>query len=319
MAEARYRDALKKGVLKERTEEALRRLGACRICPRQCGVDRLKDETGFCRTGRRAVVCSAFSHMGEEPAVSGRRGSGTVFFTHCNMRCVYCQNCRFSQEGEGRPVSTRELADTLLRLQANGCHNINVVTPTHVMPQILEALCLAAQEGLHIPLVYNTSGYETAEAVRLLDGIVDVYLTDMRYGAEEPAVRYSAAPGYPRHNREAVREMFRQHPQAVFDGQGVMTQGLIVRHLVLPDGLAGTKEVFAFIAKELSAEVHVSLMSQYFPAFEACSHAPLARRINLPEYEAAAALLEKYGLTNGWVQESRGLQRFAGTHIKRNI
>ncbi len=319
MAAPRYRAALNNGTLKKRAEEAVSLLGACRLCPRQCGIDRLKDETGFCRTGRQAVVCSAFSHLGEEPAVSGSRGSGTVFFTHCNMRCVYCQNCRFSQEGEGRAVSTRELADIMLRLQGNGCHNINVVTPTHVMPQILEALTLAAQEGLDIPLVYNTSGYETAEAVRLLDGIVDVYLPDMRYGQEAPAVRYSCAPGYPRTNREALREMFRQHPAAILDGDGVMTQGLIVRHLVLPDGLAGTEEIFAFIAKELSPEVHLSLMSQYFPAYEACGYPALARRINLQEYEAATALLEKYGLVNGWVQESRGLQRFAGTHIKRNI
>ncbi len=319
MAAPRYRAALDDGTLKERTQEAVSLLGACRICPRQCGIDRLKDERGFCRTGRQAVVCSAFSHLGEEPAVSGRRGSGAVFFTHCTMRCVYCQNSRFSQEGEGRAVSARELADTMLRLQDDGCHNINVITPTHVMPQILEALYLAAQEGLDIPLVYNTSGYETAQAVRRLDGIVDVYLADMRYNEEDPSVRYSGAPGYPRHNREAVREMFRQHPVALFDGDGLMTQGLILRHLVLPGDIAGTEEVFSFIAKELSPEVRISLMSQYFPAYEACRHPALARRITLPEYEAAAALLEKYGLVNGWVQESRGLQRFAGTHIKRNI
>jgi len=319
MAPARYRDALDNGTLLKRAEETIRLLGACRICPRQCGVNRLKGETGFCRTGRHAVVCSAFSHLGEEPAISGTCGSGAIFFTHCNMRCVYCQNCRFSQEGEGRVLTARELADTMLRLQGNGCHNINVITPTHVMPQILEALALAAQEGLVLPLVYNTSGYETVEALRLLDGIVDVYLPDMRYADEEPAVRYSSAPDYPRANQEAVREMFRQHSLAVFDGQGVMTQGLIIRHLVLPNGLAGTDATFAFIAKELSAEVFISLMSQYFPAYEACSHPALARRITAEEYAAAVSLLEKHGLVKGWVQEARGLQRFAGIHIKRNL
>ncbi len=319
MAATRYRDALENGTLKKKAAEAIRLLAACRICPRQCGIDRLKDETGFCRTGRQAVVCSAFSHRGEEPPISGSRGSGAIFFTHCNMRCVYCQNYRFSQEGEGRRVAARELADTMLRLQRNGCHNINVITPTHVMPQILEALYLAARDGLDIPLVYNTSGYETAQVLRLLDGIVDIYLTDMRYAREAPAVRYSAAPGYPRHNQEAALEMFRQHPAASFDEDGVMTQGLIVRHLVLPGRLAGTEEIFAFIAKRLSPDVPVSLMSQYLPAYVACTHPALARRISLQEYEAAAALLDKFGLVNGWVQESRGLQRFAGTHIKRNI
>ncbi len=319
MAAARYRDALENGTLKKKAEEAVRLLEACCLCPRQCGADRLKDKTGFCRTGRQAVVCSAFSHQGEEPPVSGSRGSGAIFFTHCNMRCVYCQNYRFSQEGEGRRVTTRELADTMLRLQKRGCHNINVITPTHVMPQILEALYLAAQEGLDIPLIYNTSGYEKAQVLRLLDGIVDIYLTDMRYAQEAPAIRYSSAPGYPRHNQEAALEMFRQHPAALFDENGVMGQGLIVRHLVLPNHLAGTEEIFAFIAKRLSPEVPVSLMSQYFPAYEAFAQPALARRITLQEYEAAAALLKKFGLRNGWIQESRGLSRFAGIHIKRNI
>ena len=319
MAATRYRDALEKGTLKQKAEQAAGLLEACRICPRACGVNRLKGQTGFCRTGRDAVVCSAFAHQGEEPALSGSRGSGTIFFTHCNMRCVYCQNYLFSQEGEGRCVTVRELADTMLRLQKTGCHNINVVTPTHVMPQIVQALYLAAQEGLEIPLVYNTSGYEKAEILHWLDGIVDIYLPDMRYAEEQPAIAYSSAPGYPRHNQESVLEMFRQHPTAAFDKDGVMTRGLVVRHLVLPDGLAGTQQIFPFIAQRLSPKVFISLMSQYFPAYEANGFPAIARRVSLQEYEAAVALLEQHGLVNGWVQESHGLQRFAGTHIKRNI
>jgi len=319
MAAPRYLNALKTGLLKEKAEQAPDLLRTCRICPRACGNDRLNDKLGFCRTGRNAVVCSAFAHLGEEPPISGSRGSGTIFFSRCNMRCVYCQNYRFSQEEEGRCLTTRELADTMLRLQHLGCHNVNVVTPTHVMPQIVEALYLAAQEGLNIPLVYNTSGYETAAALRFLDGLVDVYLTDMRYADGDTAQRYSSAPDYPHHNRDAVREMFRQHPDAVFDPEDIMTSGLIIRHLVLPKGHAGTKEIFAFVTKELSSKVHISLMSQYFPAYEACGHPAIARRITHKEYEAATALLKKHGLANGWVQESRGLQRFAGTNIKRNI
>ncbi|MGE5280612.1 MAG: radical SAM protein [Deltaproteobacteria bacterium] len=320
----RYRAALETGILEKKARQAGALLKACRICPRACGVDRLKNKKGFCRTGRDAVVCSTFAHHGEEPPVSGSRGSGTIFFSHCNMRCVYCQNYRFSQEGEGRAFSARELADAMLRLERLGSHNINLVTPTHVMPQIVEALFLAARDGLSIPLVYNTSGYETRKALRFLDGIVDIYLTDMRYADAAAARRYSGAPDYPRLNRQAVREMFRQRPEAAFDAHGIMTRGLIVRHLVLPGGLAGTDAILAFAARQLSRDVHISLMSQYFPAYEALSakggrgHPPLARRISLEEYEAAAALLEKYGLTHGWVQESRGLLRFAGTRIKKN-
>lgn len=294
-------------------------LASCGICPRKCAVNRLKNERGFCRTARSAVVCSYFAHHGEEPALSGTKGSGTIFFSRCNLRCAYCQNYDFSQFQEGREVSKEELAGAMLELQKLGCHNINFVTPTHIMPQILEALILAVEDGLRLPLVYNTSGYELPEIIQLLDGIIDIYLPDMRYADDDAAIRYSAAPNYADTNQKAVKEMFRQVGKGAFDENDCLTRGLIIRHLVLPGNIAGTEKILAFIAKELSHEIPVSLMSQYHPCFEAENKPPLDRMISLEEYEYAVSLLKKYGLENGWIQESHGLKRFSGTNIKRNI
>lgn len=319
MAYPSYIDAFKHKILHQRAQTALEMLEKCRICPRKCGVNRLKGEKGFCRTGRMPIVCSYFAHHGEEPSISGTRGSGTIFFSRCNLRCVYCQNYSFSQLEEGRETPVEELADYMLSLQKEGCHNINFVTPTHVMPQILEALIPAIEGGLSIPLVYNTSGYETLEALKLLEGIVDIYLPDMRYADNAYAVEYSNAPGYAEYNQAAVKEMFRQVGTAKIDKEGLIVKGLIVRHLVLPQNIAGSEKIFAFIAREISPQIPISLMSQYFPEFEAQKHAPLDRVLTLEEYEAAVGLLEKYGLENGWIQESGGLKRFAGTNIKRNI
>lgn len=309
MAYPNYIDAFKSGALHKKVKKARSMLESCCICPRKCGINRFNDKRGFCRTGKNAFCCSYFAHGGEEPRISGSRGSGTIFFSRCNMRCVYCQNCNFSQRDEGREVSTDELAGYMLTLQKERCHNINFVTPTHVMPQILEALILAIEGGLNIPLVYNTSGYELPEAIELLEGIIDIYLPDMRYANNAFAVKYSSAPGYPEFNRNAVREMFRQ----------VGIKRLIIRHLVLPENISGTEEIFSFICRELSPKIYISLMSQYFPAFEADSYPLLNRRITLEEYERAVALLKKYGLENGWIQESGGLKRFAGTNIKKNV
>ncbi|MBI5872902.1 MAG: radical SAM protein [Candidatus Omnitrophica bacterium] len=319
MANPSYIDAFNTGALAQRVEAALALLGSCSICPKKCGVNRLKNEQGFCRTGRNAIVCSYFAHHGEEPAISGTEGSGTIFFSRCNLKCVYCQNYDFSQLEEGREVSARELAGYMLELQKLGCHNINFVTPTHVIPQILEALILAVKDGLNVPLVYNTSGYELPEVIKMLDGIIDIYMPDMRYADKAYAAKYSAAPDYPKFNQNAVKEMFRQVGSGQFDKNGVIQHGLIIRHLVLPQNLAGTNEIFAFIAKELSPQISISLMSQYHPCFEAKNYPPLDRRVTLEEYEDAISLLKKYGLENGWVQESHGLERFAGTNIKRNI
>ncbi len=318
MAYPSYIDAYKQGVLAQRSGEALRMLERCMICPRKCGANRLRDEQGFCRTGRLAVTCSYFAHHGEEPPISGEHGSGTIFFSRCNLRCLYCQNYQFSQKDEGRPMEARELADVMLCLQKEGCHNINVVTPTHVMPQILEALLLAVADGLNVPIVYNTSGYELPETLKILEGIVDIYLPDMRYSNEEAARVFSGAADYPTLNREAIKEMHRQVGAAIFNNDGSIRKGMIIRHLVLPEDISGTEEILRFIAEEISCETYVSLMSQYFPVYLADKHPPLDRRLRLEEFEEAAACLKKFGLTNGWIQESGGLQRFAGTHIKRN-
>ncbi len=294
-------------------------LSSCRICPRQCRVNRLEDERGFCATGRCAEVYSFMAHHGEEPPLSGERGSGTIFFGRCNMRCAYCQNYEFSQEGQGaRRVEDRELAAMMLELQGMGCHNINVVSPTHVLPQIVAALVVAAENGLTVPLVYNTGGYELPGMIALLEGTVDVYLPDMRYADDACALRYSDAPGYTRYNQESVKEMHRQVGIAKMNKLGIIEKGLIVRHLVLPDGIAGTPRVMQYIAKELSPETYVSLMSQYFPCYRACGMPELSRRISLAEYAQAKQDMEEAGLHNGWVQDDHGLDRFAGIHIKPN-
>ena len=265
------------------------------------------------------MVCSFMPHHGEEPPVSGVHGSGTIFFSHCNMGCVYCQNYEFSQLEGGKDVNFSELADMMLQLQDMGCHNINFVTPTHVMPQILKALELAIPKGLKIPLVYNTSGYELQDMIKLLDEIIDIYLPDMRYADNEMALIYSHAADYPRYNRESVKEMHRQVGIAKIDEQGLIKRGLIVRHLVLPETIAGTEEIMQFIGRELSVDTYISLMSQYFPCYKADEIKELSRRITFEEYEAARDCLQKHGLRNGWIQESGGLDRFAGINIKPNV
>jgi len=255
-------------------------------------------------------------HHGEEPPISGTRGSGTIFFSGCNMACVYCQNYEFSQLDEGREVEFEELADFMLQLQDMGCHNINLVTPTHVMPQILKALKLAIPKGLEIPIVYNTGGYECLETIKLLEAIVDIYLADMRYARYDMAVKYSCAPDYPKLNRTALKEMHRQAGVAKIDNAGIMSRGVIIRHLVLPNNISGTDKTMRFIKDELSKDTYISLMSQYFPCYKAGQLQEISRRITYQEYEDALASMEKYGLYNGWTQEGRGLERFVGTNIK---
>jgi len=296
--------------------EIFKMLGSCSICPRKCGVNRLNNEKGFCKTGLKAKVFSFMPHRGEEPPISGTRGSGTIFFAHCNMGCAYCQNYEFSQLGQGREVEEAELASLMLQLQKMGCHNINLVTPTHVLPQILKSLIIAASKGLNIPLVYNSSGYELPEIIRLLDGIVDIYLADMRYADNENAVKYSAAPDYPKYNQAAVKEMHRQVGVAEIDKEGIIRKGLIIRHLVLPENISGTEKIMRFIAKELSTDSYISLMSQYLPYYKAKEIKPISRRLTKDEYDAAKKAMEKSGLFNGWIQESYGLERFAGVNIK---
>ena len=259
-------------------------------------------------------------HHGEEPPVSGERGSGTIFFSHCNMACCYCQNFEFSQlSGPGREVSDRELAGIMLELQGLGCHNINFVTPTHVVPQILAALAIAAEKGLHIPLVYNTGGYELPETIKLLDGIIDIYLPDMRYADSDMAIKYSQAPDYPKYNCASLKEMHRQAGVASINSEGLIERGVIIRHLVLPGNIPGTEKIMRFIARELSPETYISLMSQYHPYYKAEGLKEIDRNISAQEYAAAQKTMHAHGLHNGWTQDAGGLERFAGIHIKRNL
>jgi putative pyruvate formate lyase activating enzyme len=296
--------AITQDELELRIEAAYSHLESCNVCPRECGVNRLKnDKLGFCRSGLEPVVASVSPHHGEEPPISGTKGSGTIFFAGCNMRCEYCQNYPISQMGHGTERSPGELACQMLWLQEQGCHNVNLVTPTHFVPQILKAVGMARERGFSLPIVYNSSGYDSVEMLMLLDGIVDMYMPDMRYADNAVAVRYSVAPYYVQVNRAAVREMFRQVGNLVMDEAGIAKRGLLVRHLVLPNGLAGTEEVMRFLSKELSKDVYVSLMSQYFPAYRAAESKQLSRRITEEEYDEAYSYKIKYGLKNGWVQE----------------
>jgi len=311
-----YLESYNNGRLNKIIEEAFAMLESCSMCPRRCKVNRLKDEKGFCKTGLKPRVCSYMPHHGEEPPISGMHGSGTIFFSYCNMACVYCQNYEFSQLGQGREVDFEELAKIMLELQGMRCHNINLVTPTHIMPQILKALELAIPEGLNLPIVYNTGGYELAQIIKLLEGIVDIYLPDMRYADSEIATKYSSAPDYPKYNQAAVKEMQRQVGVAKMDNQGIIKSGVIIRHLVLPNSICGTDKIMKFIKDEVSEDTYISLMSQYMPYHRASEFKEISRRLKLKEYEAAKKAMQRYGLYNGWVQESYGSERFAGIHIK---
>jgi putative pyruvate formate lyase activating enzyme len=289
--------------LKSRAESALSRLEKCDLCPNDCGVNRVDGQLGFCNAGATAKVASYNLHFGEEPAISGTRGSGTIFFSHCTMKCAYCQNWPISHKGNGIEYDAAGLANIMLELQHRGAHNINFVTPTHYMPQILEALLTAIDGGFNIPIVYNTSGYEVLPALKLLDGVVDIYLPDMRYARDDFAKKYSKAKNYSAYNRAAVKEMFRQAGLLRMDENGIAKRGLIIRHLVLPEGIAGTEETLKFIADELSPEVAISLMDQYFPTYKAASFPEINRKITATEYEATEATMERHGLYEGWVQE----------------
>ena len=286
-------------ILEKRAQEALARLASCQICPRRCQVDRLEDERGYCRTGRWARVASYAPHYGEEPPLVGSSGSGTIFFSGCNLSCVFCQNWDISQEDQGREAEAEELARMMLALEDGGCHNINLVTPTHVVPQILEALVLAREEGLSVPLVYNSGGYDSAEALRLLDGIIDIYMPDAKYGSDGPAQKYSAAPGYTAVMKAALKEMHRQVGDLEMDDEGIALQGLLVRHLVLPAGAAGTEVVVRFISREISVHTYLNVMAQYHPEYQACQYPELSRAITAREYAQALGLAQRAGLVRG--------------------
>lgn len=298
-----YLDLYNSGELRRRVKEAYGRLGACDLCPHECAVNRIKGETGVCRSGLKPKVASANLHRGEEPPISGTRGSGTIFFSGCTLRCHFCQNFPISQMGNGEEMTTAALAGKMLQLQRRGAHNINFVTPTHFLPQILAALWLAIPQGFCLPLVWNSSGYEKVDALRLLDGVVAIYLPDMKYADDAVARELSAAPRYPEVDRAAVTEMLRQVGHLRVDDNGIAISGLIIRHLVLPGAKDGSGEILPWIAEHLGAETNVALMSQYFPAGKAATIPGIDRPVNHEEYDAAVEVLEAAGLENGWVQE----------------
>ena len=266
-----YVALLESGELARRVEEAQTLLeGRCRVCPVGCKADRARDERGECGVGRHALLASHGPHFGEEPVLSGRRGSGTVFFAGCNLHCVYCQNYDISQLRRGASgASAEELAGAFMQMQSLGCHNLNLVTPSHVVPQILEALCLAAGAGFSLPIVYNTSSYESRHTLRLLDGVVDIYMPDLKYSDADAGLRYSGVKSYPRVARRMLKEMHRQTGDLVVDAAGLARRGLLIRHLVLPNGLAGSKSSIDFIADDLSPDSYVNVMDQYRPAHRA--------------------------------------------------
>lgn len=295
--EASYRALYASGELERRADRALTRLTACDLCPRRCCVDRTAGETGECRTGRSALVASAAPHFGEERPLVGRSGSGTIFFAGCNLACVYCQNADISHRDRGRPAGGEALARLMLDLHADGCNNINLVSPSHVVPQLLEALVVAAGRGLHLPLVYNSGGYDAVDTLRLLDGVVDIYMPDMKYADPATGERFSAVPDYPTRNRAAVKEMHRQVGDLQMDRRGVAQRGLLVRHLVLPAGVAGTHHTMEFLAREISPRTYVNVMDQYRPHHQARCYPPLERSLRTAEYREALDAARRAGLT----------------------
>ncbi|MDD5635141.1 MAG: radical SAM protein [Atribacterota bacterium] len=287
----------------ERIKKAYQYLKSCILCPHQCGVDRISGQKGFCRSTGQIEISSFNAHFGEEPPISGINGSGTIFFSNCTLRCVYCQNYPISQLGHGNKISVSELSQIMLDLQKRKCHNINLVTPTHFVPQIISAIKKARSGGLCLPIVYNTSGYESVETLQLLDGIVDIYLPDIKYSDDKLAEKYSKATNYSLVNKKALQEMYRQVGNLKVDRKGIAISGLIIRHLVLPGKLSGTEKVLNWIAENISKEAYISLMAQYFPAFQALEYPELSRRITRNEYKKAKEIFDRCGLVNGWIQQ----------------
>jgi putative pyruvate formate lyase activating enzyme len=288
---------LEAGDLHDRARRAEQAAGDCDLCARSCHVDRRAGVRGAaCRTGEHAVVHAFGPHHGEEECLSGWAGSGTIFFSGCNLRCVFCQNWEIAWRGVGEVVSSAQLAEIMLKLQAMGCHNINLVSPSHVVAPILAAVALAAEEGLRLPLVYNTGGYDSLPALALLDGVVDIYMPDMKYGDAALARKYSHVRDYVQHNQAAVREMHRQVGDLVLSDDGLARRGLLVRHLVLPGGLAGTGDVLAFLAETISRGTYVNLMDQYRPCHRAGEFPELNRRPTARECDEARKLARRYGI-----------------------
>lgn len=280
----------------EKIEQAYDILNACTLCPRECGVDRREGEVGFCRSEDKLIVSSWGPHYGEEKPLVGRGGSGTIFFTHCNLGCIFCQNYSISHLSEGEEVTEEKLATVMVGLQEGGCHNINLVTPTHQVPMILKTLKIAFEYGLHVPIVYNCGGYESLEILKILEGVIDIYMPDFKYADPDEAKKYSDAEDYPERAKEALKEMHRQVGDLIMDEKGVAVQGLLVRHLVMPENIAGTEEVVKFISEEISINTYLNIMDQYHPCFKAFEYPEISRRISTREYQDAINLALKAGI-----------------------
>ncbi len=293
-----YLELEEKGILSQRIEKLLSTYENCQLCPRDCRVDRTKDETGKWEATSKVKVSSAFPHSGEEAPLVGKKGSGTIFFSNCSMKCVFCQNYEISIEGDGVEISDERLADMMIKLQRMGCHNINLVTPSHYVPNIVNALQKAIRKGLHIPLVYNTAPYETLETLQLLDGIIDIYLPDCKFMDPEYAAKYSGETyNYPYYVKIALKEMHRQVGVLKTGRYGIAEKGLMIRHLILPNNISGTDKFIKFVAENFPKQTYVNLMRQYRPEYKAFEYPELSRRITSSEYKQAKQLARKYGLS----------------------
>lgn len=293
--------------LKEKIEKLNNMLKSCTLCPHKCRVDRRSGEKGFCGAGKDMVISAAMPHHGEEPPISGTGGSGTIFFSYCNMKCCYCQNYQISQEHEGHMISHRALAEKMIMLKEHGVHNINLVSPSIWLPGIIKALYFARDSGLDLPIVYNTGGYDNPSVLRMLDGTIDIYMPDMRYSSDAMAKKYSSVDDYVKNNRKSVSEMFRQVGPLKLDKDGVAVKGLLIRLLVMPGDISGTKDTLDFIRKELSNKVYLSIMAQYHPAYRAYDFPELSRRVAADEYKDVLEYAASLGFKHGWTQDHEGL------------
>ena len=291
-----YIETYKSGLFKEKIKRAWDYMKSCVLCARYCCIDRMAGETGFCQTGKEARISSHGPHYGEESPLVGSYGSGTIFFTSCNLRCIFCQNYDISILGEGSTASIQRLAKVILTVWSRGCHNINFVTPSHQMPMILEALYIAIENGLNVPIIWNCGGYESPEALEILDGIVDIYMPDFKFWDSEPAGKYLNAPDYPNIARYALKEMHRQVGDLQFDDRGIATRGLLVRHLVMPGKLAGTEDFVKWLSKEISPDTYLNVMSQYRPCYQAADFEEINRRLTSHEYMEAVVAARKQHL-----------------------
>ncbi len=291
-----YVKAYKEGGLRKKVEQLRRVLSCCTLCPRQCKVNRAEDKRGFCGAGKDLRISSTFAHFGEESCLVGKHGSGTIFFSYCNLKCVFCQNYEISHLAEGSEATEEQLASYMLRLQSIGCHNINLVTPTHFVPQILEGLSLAIKKGLNIPLVYNCGGYESGEVIDILGGVVDIYMPDAKFSSSEASRQFCGVDDYFPNLKKVLKKMHQQVGDLEIDSEGIARRGLLVRHLVLPNGLAGTREIMEFIAQDISPNTYINIMAQYRPCAEAYKFPQIDRYLSQQEYVEAIEVAQSFGL-----------------------